>query len=216
MPGQNGCCAPHSCAGTARDPGTPFLCRARGPGLPLATTPSMASVPESMAASPAIARSVVVLPHPEGPSKHTNSPGAMSRLTPCTAGTLPYGDDHVGQANGAFGRHARPPVAARDAFDAEHTLDDEDADDADSDHQGRDGGDGGIALGPDIGIDLDREACPRPVTRKAVTVKLSKETMKLKMSADTTPERMTGSVDLQEAGARDPRRGHEPLLRSTG
>ena len=34
---------------------------------------------------PAIMRSVVVLPQPEGPSRVTNVPGAMSSATSCTA-----------------------------------------------------------------------------------------------------------------------------------
>jgi hypothetical protein len=38
---------------------------------------------------PAIARSVVVLPQPEGPSSVSCSPGKTLKLTPRTAGTLP-------------------------------------------------------------------------------------------------------------------------------
>ena len=38
---------------------------------------------------PAIARSVVVLPQPEGPSRQTNSPGAIASVTPCTTRSLP-------------------------------------------------------------------------------------------------------------------------------
>ena len=47
--------------------------------------PSRTTWPEVVSSNPAIMRSVVVLPQPEGPSRVTNSPGAMSRLTPWTA-----------------------------------------------------------------------------------------------------------------------------------
>src|SRR4051812_35663372 len=40
--------------------------------------------------SPAMARNVVVLPQPEGPSSVNCSPGATEKLTPRTAGTVPY------------------------------------------------------------------------------------------------------------------------------
>src|SRR5690606_32876764 len=47
--------------------------------------------PEVTASSPAIMRSVVVLPQPEGPSSVKNSPSWISRLTPRIAGGLaPY------------------------------------------------------------------------------------------------------------------------------
>ena len=38
--------------------------------------------------SPAIIRSVVVLPHPDGPSSATSSPGSIARSMPLTAVTL--------------------------------------------------------------------------------------------------------------------------------
>src|SRR5262245_17871354 len=46
--------------------------------------------PASGRSNPAIKRSVVVLPEPDGPSRVKNSPGAMSRSTPSTATTSPY------------------------------------------------------------------------------------------------------------------------------
>src|SRR5207253_3081898 len=46
--------------------------------------------PASGRSNPAISRSVVVLPDPEGPSSVKNSPGAMSRSTQSTATTSPY------------------------------------------------------------------------------------------------------------------------------
>ncbi len=51
---------------------------------PIAISPSVTS------SRPAMQRSVVVLPQPLGPSSTMNSPSAISRLMPFTAGTLPY------------------------------------------------------------------------------------------------------------------------------
>src|SRR5919202_3884382 len=45
--------------------------------------------PWSGASNPAIIRSVVVLPHPLGPSSEKNSPSAISSVTSWTASTLP-------------------------------------------------------------------------------------------------------------------------------
>src|SRR5512136_654144 len=42
------------------------------------------------ATKPAIMRSVVVLPHPDGPSSTTSSPWGMSRSTSATAWESPY------------------------------------------------------------------------------------------------------------------------------
>src|SRR3954468_22107384 len=47
----------------------------------------MRIVPELTSSNPAIIRSVVLFPHPEGPTSTTNSPSAMLRLTPSTART---------------------------------------------------------------------------------------------------------------------------------
>ena len=46
------------------------------PGREMTRSPTRIS-PASGAMNPAISRSVVVLPHPEGPSNETNSPGSM-------------------------------------------------------------------------------------------------------------------------------------------
>src|SRR6185312_4492214 len=46
--------------------------------------------PESGRSKPAISRSVVVLPEPDGPSSVKNSPASISRSTPATATTSPY------------------------------------------------------------------------------------------------------------------------------
>ena len=54
----------------------------------LTTWPSMEMSPEVIASSPAIIRSVVVLPQPDGPTKTTNSLSRISRFTSLTACTL--------------------------------------------------------------------------------------------------------------------------------
>ena len=47
-------------------------------GMLLTTLPPMVICPEVMSSSPAIIRSKVDLPHPEGPTSTTNSPSAIS------------------------------------------------------------------------------------------------------------------------------------------
>ena len=63
-----------------------------GSEKPLADTtcPPMAISPSVTSSRPAMQRSVVVLPHPLGPSSTMNSPSAISRLTPFTAPTPEY------------------------------------------------------------------------------------------------------------------------------
>src|ERR1700761_6291332 len=59
-------------------------------GLRLFTRlPAMTTSPLVARSSPAIMRSVVVLPQPEGPRRHTTSPAATDRATLCTAVKLP-------------------------------------------------------------------------------------------------------------------------------
>src|SRR5687767_4328059 len=50
------------------------------------------NVPAEIDSSPAIIRRVVLFPHPDGPTRTTNSPSRTSRSTPCTATWLlsPY------------------------------------------------------------------------------------------------------------------------------
>src|SRR5262249_10441263 len=64
--------------------------------------------------SPATQRSVVVLPHPDGPSRETNSPSATSRSTPCTAVTPPntlLSPSILSRDNRRLSsRHAVPPL----------------------------------------------------------------------------------------------------------
>src|SRR5690606_17910229 len=49
------------------------------------SSPPMRILPAVGVSSPAIMRSEVVLPQPEGPSRHTNSPSPISKLTSPTA-----------------------------------------------------------------------------------------------------------------------------------
>jgi hypothetical protein len=58
-------------------------------GLPDMSTPSSLIEPESSFSKPAISRSVVVLPQPEGPSSVKNSPPGICRSMPSTATTSP-------------------------------------------------------------------------------------------------------------------------------
>jgi hypothetical protein len=48
--------------------------------------PSIETVPEVIGSNPAIMRSTVDFPQPEGPSRTTNSRSATAKLTSCTAG----------------------------------------------------------------------------------------------------------------------------------
>src|SRR2546421_2220177 len=52
--------------------------------------PASSTWPASGRSKPAMTRSVVVFPDPDGPSMVKNSPAAMSRSTPSTATTSPY------------------------------------------------------------------------------------------------------------------------------
>ena len=55
----------------------------------LTTRPPIRISPEEISSSPAIIRSSVDLPQPDGPTSTTNSPSAMSTLTPCITCTGP-------------------------------------------------------------------------------------------------------------------------------
>jgi len=48
--------------------------------------PSISNSPALMSSSPAMQRSKVLLPHPDGPTKTTNSPSRTSRSMPCNTG----------------------------------------------------------------------------------------------------------------------------------
>ena len=51
----------------------------------LTTSPPIETVPAVIGSSPAIIRSAVVFPHPDGPTKTMNSPSAISRSKSETA-----------------------------------------------------------------------------------------------------------------------------------
>ncbi len=61
----------------------------RAAGIGAMSFPSTVTVPESANSKPATIRSAVVLPHPDGPSSATSSPGAISRLSPSSARVAP-------------------------------------------------------------------------------------------------------------------------------
>src|SRR5690606_6242153 len=58
-------------------------------GVSLIRSPSMARSPLVISSSPAIMRSSVDLPEPDGPTKTTNSRSAISRSTPLMTSMLP-------------------------------------------------------------------------------------------------------------------------------
>ena len=59
---------------TARSPGTSWRCRAARADRRVTSPPPIRMSPSSGSSSPAMQRSVVVLPQPEGPSRQTNCP----------------------------------------------------------------------------------------------------------------------------------------------
>ncbi len=66
------------------------MCRFSGGSEPAGeeiTSPSISMVPAVGSRNPAIILSVVVLPHPEGPSSETNSPSSSARVKSFTAVT---------------------------------------------------------------------------------------------------------------------------------
>src|SRR5215467_12290564 len=54
-------------------------------GTPVTSEPCSRMAPRVGSSKPAIIRIVVVLPHPDGPSREKNSPSAIARLSPATA-----------------------------------------------------------------------------------------------------------------------------------
>src|SRR5258706_5204384 len=155
-------------------------------GSMFAILPSIAMVPESIATSPAIERSVVVLPQAEGPSRQTNSPGAMASVTPRTARSLPYEMTTLSRliapraralVSGIIGlpsccalrcerlraavrRSCLRLAGARDRLDPGDALDREDPHDAHHDEHCGNRGDRRIALGANVSVDLDRQGPP--------------------------------------------------------
>ena len=60
------------------------MSRSRG-AFSLTRSPPMRNSPELISSSPAIMLSVVDFPHPDGPTRMTNSPSAIVRLRSFTA-----------------------------------------------------------------------------------------------------------------------------------
>ena len=58
-------------------------------GTSFIRSPSSSSAPPEISSSPAIIRSSVDLPQPEGPTKTANSPGSIRRSMPWITGTVP-------------------------------------------------------------------------------------------------------------------------------
>ena len=58
-------------------------------GVPAMSCPSSRTWPDVGASNPAIIRSVVVFPQPDGPSREKNPPAGISRLMASTATTDP-------------------------------------------------------------------------------------------------------------------------------
>jgi hypothetical protein len=65
------------------------MSRSRG-AMSFTTSPLIAISPPVTVSSPAIMRSVVDFPHPEGPTNTTNSRSATSKSMPCTTCICPY------------------------------------------------------------------------------------------------------------------------------
>jgi hypothetical protein len=81
------------------------VCTSRSNGGAAVTSrPRRLTVPEVGRSNPAIIRSTVVLPEPEGPRSVTNSPSAMSRSSPWTATTPPGNSLRTPRSEMAGGR----------------------------------------------------------------------------------------------------------------
>ncbi len=87
--GRRRCCCARSYADRARRTGTPWRGRACDGGTSATSTPSIMISPPLASSSPAIRRSSVDLPQPDGPTKTTNSPLLMARLAPGMMTTSP-------------------------------------------------------------------------------------------------------------------------------
>src|SRR5690242_11966438 len=92
-------------------------------------SPSISMVPWEGSMKPAIIRSVVVLPQPEGPRSETNSPGASARLKSATASKSPKRLPMPMSASFAMSGPPQHEVAAdeleaeRDEHDGRHQQD---------------------------------------------------------------------------------------------
>ena len=87
--GRRPCSYTRSCGDKGRSSGTPWRCP--GPWGPRRSSACrrISNSPLVISSSPAIIRSVVDLPQPEGPTRMINSPSWISRQKSCTAVTPP-------------------------------------------------------------------------------------------------------------------------------
>lgn len=72
---------------------------------------------------PDATRSNVVLPLPDGPSRQTTSPGAMSRLNPANASVSPYRRSTLSKVSRAAKVAAARPVAGAALAEADFGVD---------------------------------------------------------------------------------------------
>ena len=103
-------CRPRSGAGTARRTGRPCSPRRLCGGRLETSSPSSRIAPSSSFSNPAISRSVVVLPQPDGPSIVKNSPPGISMSTPADGEHLAVALDHPLEPDLAGVAHAPAPV----------------------------------------------------------------------------------------------------------
>src|SRR5437588_13112925 len=96
-------------------------------GTSFTTSPPMRISPSVMSSRPAIMRSVVVLPQPDGPTSTTNSLSRMSRSIPRTAGVASYSFTSLRSVTWAMARSAfgRAGGEAGDVVVHEESVDDE-------------------------------------------------------------------------------------------
>src|SRR5512144_1703944 len=91
--------------------------------------------PASGARKPATSRSVVVLPHPDGPSRATSSPGRTDRSRPTTAPTWPKRLVRPVMAIPGIGSGRAAGLAAAHHVAAEQGLHDDDGDEGHHEHE---------------------------------------------------------------------------------
>src|SRR5471032_914899 len=105
---------------------------------PCRTAPSMRTSPSLACSKPAMIFISVDLPQPDGPTMATNSPSAMSRLTPPTTGsdTLPDTKFFLIPLTTILASIA-PPYRF-EAFEQAHGAVEQESDQADDDHAGDD------------------------------------------------------------------------------
>ena len=106
------CSAAPSCAGRARSSGTPSRCRARPAAGCSPPARRCGSCPPVMLSSPAIIRSSVDLPQPDGPTSTANSPSSISRSTPWITWTGPIGLPEVADRDPRHVSPSRPAAGA--------------------------------------------------------------------------------------------------------